>query len=185
MAGGAKANERDEAFRSNIEQCLATQGGLMPFSLGVGGGQLTPALIEAFRCTEQFGAPGWFDRDVTLGRTIFGTPLTAYFVFCRQGWQQPLALWGKCQEDGGSVDQKLPYIFENIQRCRIPACLLLAGKGILDREPVLEYVRHKSSSPGSNIRRVFYTIDEFRNWCSDGMPELPPVPAHGLFAVTP
>lgn len=182
MAGGSLANRRSEAFLADIEFALEKQGGLMPYPLQPSRSDPL-GFINAAHHVAFMNQPGWFCRSVSLGKkTIYGSKLTADFVFCHRNWARtPVALWGKCQGSSGSVDHKLPYLFENVERSPVPAVLVLSGIGLAHSDRVVDYARSKAKMPGSNVLRIFFTIDELRDWCVGGLVELPPA-SDGLFS---
>jgi hypothetical protein len=72
-----------------------------------------------------------FTRQAHMGASVYGTPMRVDFylpdVFPHRGG---LVIESKWQAAQGSVDEKLPYLVENIRHClRCPAIIVIDGDG--------------------------------------------------------
>jgi hypothetical protein len=106
------------------------------------------------------GAGLRFDRQVTIGCSIFGTALRADFVIHNlPEFPRGLAVESKWQDIGGSVDEKFPYLLINIrERYPIPTLVVVHGGGC--RPGAVEWLR---SGCDSKLIGVF-GLEEFLSW---------------------
>jgi hypothetical protein len=102
-----------------------------------------------------------FERQLVIGRTIYGTDYRADFVV-RNLFEYPqgLVLESKWQSTGGSVDEKFPYLLENIRHaCPFPAMVIVHGQGC--RAGALEWLRARCCR--EHLVAVF-TLEELMIW---------------------
>lgn len=92
---------------------------------------------------------------------IYGTTIKADFYIPKlAGFPDGLAIESKWQDVGGSADEKLPYLVENILFCYpCPTIIVIDGGGF--REGAIVWLRTKVD--GAQLRAV-YTLAEFVSW---------------------
>lgn len=102
-----------------------------------------------------------FDRQVVLGRTIYDTDLRVDFVLLNlQAFPAGLVLESKWQDVGGSVDEKFPYLVENIKRqYPLPTIVVVHGGGC--RDGAVRWLRERCD--GQRFIAV-YGLEEFISW---------------------
>ena len=72
-----------------------------------------------------------FERQRRIGRGIYGTMLRADFYLPKApGLESGLIIESKWQDASGTVDEKLPYLVENIFTCYpCPVLIVIDGEG--------------------------------------------------------
>jgi hypothetical protein len=102
-----------------------------------------------------------YDRQVTIGRTIYDTDLRVDFVLLNlDAFPKGLVVESKWQDVGGSVDEKFPYLVENIQqRSPLPTIVVVHGGGC--REGAVRWLRNHCD--GQRLIAV-YGLEEFISW---------------------
>ena len=70
-------------------------------------------------------------RQYPIGLSIYGTKIRCDFkLWCPVKWPQGLCIETKWQQTPGSVDEKFPYLVENIRYCyKCPVIILADGGG--------------------------------------------------------
>src|SRR5689334_14978289 len=90
-------------------------------------GKSAESMIDALLCRL-----GYTPRtQVTIGLGIYGTPIQVDFMLDRApGFPEGLIIESKWQGVGGSVDEKYPYLVQNIHFCYpCPVVILADGDG--------------------------------------------------------
>jgi len=102
-----------------------------------------------------------FDEQVTLGRTIYDTKLRVDFVARNlTAFPAGLILESKWQDISGSVDEKFPYLVENIRHCfPHPAIVIVHGGGC--RVGALAWLR--AQVDGERLIKVC-NLEELTSW---------------------
>lgn len=103
------------------------------------------------------------ERQKVVCTGIYGTEIRADFVIgpCRQ-FPNGLIVESKWQDATGSVDEKFPYLVENIRtRYPAPCIVVLDGNGY--RPGAADWMRRQVD--GRKLIGVF-TFTEFRVWCN-------------------
>lgn len=99
-----------------------------------------------------------FVRQQPIGNSIYCHPLRADFYLPRE----ELIIECKWQEVGGSADEKLPYLVENIRHCYpYPTILVLGGKGW--KPGAIEWVKQQVDN--TSLVNVL-SVEEFMRWCN-------------------
>jgi len=105
-------------------------------------------------------------RQYPVGFGIYGTPLQADFYLADvRGFVAGLIIESKWQESSGSVDEKWPYLVENIRHCYpAPTIIVLHGGGF--RPGAERWLRTQVDS-----HRLFAVLrlEEFMKWCSHNL----------------
>lgn len=105
------------------------------------------------------------ERQKTIGPGIYstGNPLkTDIYIEQAPGYPDGLFIESKWQQSGGSVDEKFPYLVENI-RLHYPAPTIIVYGGDGARPPALEWLKRQVD--GSRLVAVF-TLGEFLKWAN-------------------
>jgi hypothetical protein len=102
-----------------------------------------------------------FERQCVLGETIYGTNLRVDFVLRNiVAFPRGIAVESKWQDVGGSIDEKFPFLVENIYRqYPLPAMVVVHGGGC--RPGALAWLRMHCD--GQQLVGV-YTLEEFISW---------------------
>lgn len=105
-------------------------------------------------------------RQRTVGIGIYGTPIQADFWIERApAFSTGLIIESKWQGSGGSVDEKYPYLVENIRYCYpCPVIILADGDGA--RPGAIRWLR--SQVDGTNLFAV-YSLKELVTWCNHNL----------------
>jgi len=104
-----------------------------------------------------------YTKQFPIGTSIYGTQQYADFLlFHPQKHVKCLVLESKWQQIGGSVDEKFPYLVQNIKRYPYPTILLLDGGGY--KRDAEAWIR---SQLGGNFLHVF-SMKEFNIWANKG-----------------
>lgn len=101
------------------------------------------------------------ERQYPIGVGIYGTALKADFLVTGiEAFSAGLAIESKWQEIGGSVDEKYPYLVENVRRCYpCPAIVVYGGGGA--KAGAIEWLRRQAD--GAKLYAVF-SFEEFLTW---------------------
>lgn len=103
------------------------------------------------------------ERQKVIGKSVYGSELKVDFYIARcEAFPAGLIIESKWQESSGSVDEKYPYLVENIRtRYPSPCIVILDGDGY--RSGAAEWMR--TQVDGTNLIGV-YTFTEFLTWCN-------------------
>lgn len=103
------------------------------------------------------------ERQKSIGQGIYGTMLRAdFFLEHIPDYPDGLIIESKWQETMGSVDEKLPYLVENIRICYpCPAIIVVGGGGM--RSLALAWLKRQAD--GYRLVAVF-TLEEFLTWAN-------------------
>jgi len=103
-------------------------------------------------------------RQYPIGQSIFDTALYADFYLSNApGFDAGLAIESKWQQVGGSAEEKLCYLVENIRHVYpCPAIIVIDGGGF--RPGAVRWVRAQVGQ--GNLHAVF-TIAEFLTWLNN------------------
>lgn len=101
-------------------------------------------------------------RQRVIGTGIYGTPIQVDILIERApNFPNGLIIESKWQGASGSVDEKYPYLVENIRHCYpCPVIILADGDGA--RPGAIRWL--KSQIDGTNILAVF-SLKELMLWC--------------------
>lgn len=104
------------------------------------------------------------DRQVKIGeRSIYDSEIIVdIMVYPGGNLPDGLIIESKWQETGGSVDEKYPYLVENIKACYpMPCIIILDGNGY--KRGAGTWLR--SQVDGKKLLHVF-SFAEFLSWCN-------------------
>jgi hypothetical protein len=104
-----------------------------------------------------------FDYQVVVGRTIYGTELRVDFILRNlAAFPSGLIVESKWQDVGGSVDEKFPYLWENIRhQYPMPAIVIVHGGGC--RDGAMRWLRARCDE--ERLVAV-YALEEFISWAN-------------------
>jgi len=118
------------------------------------GEDMIAAILTVFGCA--------FDRQIVVGRTLYGRRWRVDFVLRNvREYPNGLILESKSQKRRGSVDEKFPYVLENIRRGSLPAIVVAHGRGIRDAADWL-----RGHCDPQHLVAVF-DLEEFVSWLRD------------------
>lgn len=100
-----------------------------------------------------------------IGKGIYGTDIKVDFVvYHHDKHPEPFIIECKWQQVAGSVDEKFPYLVENIKLHPIDTILLLDGGGY--KAGAESWVRNQVDQQ-NRLRKVL-NMQEFQRWVNDG-----------------
>ncbi|MGL4524772.1 MAG: PD-(D/E)XK nuclease superfamily protein [Spirochaetia bacterium] len=71
-----------------------------------------------------------YTTQALVGKTIYHTDRRCDFlIFHPQKWAQKLIIECKWQQSNGSVDEKFPFLVENIRLLKVPSLIIVDGGG--------------------------------------------------------
>lgn len=151
MQGGTQANYTGTVLEKFIADRLTERG----YAL------LHAKKFEQGRYLEQ----PIYARRFNIGPNLYGSPLFCDFILYHvDKWPTGLIIESKWQQSTGSVDEKFPFLVENIkQRYPSQTIVLLDGNGY--RKGAEKWLREQSGS--GNLIHVF-TMSEFQKWVNQG-----------------
>jgi site-specific DNA-adenine methylase len=104
-----------------------------------------------------------YTKQFPIGKSIYGTQqLCDFLLFHPVKHTQCLVIESKWQQSGGSVDEKFPYLVENIKLYAYPTILLLDGDGY--KKEAEAWIRRQV---GGNFLQVL-NMKEFNIWVNKG-----------------
>lgn len=103
------------------------------------------------------------NKQYMVGIGIYGLPIYADILIERApGFPNGLIIESKWQGSKGSVDEKYPYLIENIRAC-YPCPVIVVADGDGARPGAIRWL--KSQIDGTNLYAVF-TVKELISWCN-------------------
>lgn len=101
-----------------------------------------------------------FEREYLIGKSIYGHPLRVdIFVRDVPGFSNGLIIESKWQASSGSVDEKFPYLVENVKhQYPCPTVIVLSGGGYRNGA-----ARWLQQQVGGNLENVM-DLEEFIKW---------------------
>lgn len=103
-----------------------------------------------------------FSRQWRIGKSIFHTDLIADFHIPQMPHIGELAIESKWQQVGGSAEEKLCYLVENIRHCYpCPVIVVIDGGGF--RTGAIQWLRAQADH--KQLFAVFSLV-EFLTWCN-------------------
>lgn len=148
MEQGTRANKTGVALEGYIRYILTSKG-------------YTPIDKKRFKSGIILGQP-IFTQHFPIGKSIYDTNLICDFIlFHPTKHPKCLVIESKWQESKGSVDEKYPYIVENIKgQYPYETVVLLDGLGY--KAGADKWLRSKK---GGNLIEVF-NMTEFQKWAN-------------------
>jgi hypothetical protein len=110
--------------------------------------------------------PKRYDKEVYIGAGIYDTDIYVdFFIIGIKGFDAGLIIECKWQQEGGSVDEKYPYLNLNIEKYYpAPTIVILAGKGM--RAKASNWFQ-KQVNNNSNLIAVYASLDDFLVWANN------------------
>jgi hypothetical protein len=120
--------------------------------------------LESLRTYSLF--PKRYDKEVYIGTGIYDTDIYVdFFIIGIKRFDAGLIIECKWQQEGGSVDEKYPYLNLNIEQCYpAPTMVVLAGKGM--RQKASDWFQ-KQVSKNPNLVAVYPSLDDFLVWANN------------------
>jgi hypothetical protein len=120
--------------------------------------------LESLRTYALF--PKRYDKEVYIGTGIYDTDIYVdFFIIGIKGFEAGLIIECKWQQEGGSVDEKYPYLNLNIEQYYpAPTIVILAGKGM--RSKASEWFQ-KQVNKNPNLVAVYPSLDDFLVWVNN------------------
>ena len=105
-------------------------------------------------------------RQAHIGESIYGHPMACDFLIKGlEEYPKGLIIESKWQASGGSVDEKFPYLVENImKRFPCPAIIILAGGGA--KAGAVKWLR--AQVDGQKLVGVM-TLEGFMTWAMNNL----------------
>lgn len=121
-----------------------------------------------------------FERQAVIGYTIYHRKHHVDF-FVRNLLEFPagLVIESKWQASDGSIDEKFPYVFENIQHSRVPTIVVVHGGGC--HPGAMQWLRERID--GKLLVAVF-GLEQFMSWIQR-TPKAPSISSLPLMSVEP
>ena len=149
MSSGKKANKTGISLESFVERALVTSDYKKIIKNKVNTIHEASSLIGRFYITQ---APA----DLT----IYNTKRTSdFFVINNDIFSDGLIIECKWQQVAGSVDEKYPFLFENIKKTGVPTIILLDGGGY--KPGAKEWLMSKVKEPDNPLLHV-WNMQEFQ-----------------------
>lgn len=109
-----------------------------------------------------------YAKQLPVGKTVYeSTRQCDFFVVNHAKFKNDLIIECRWQQVGGSVDEKLPYLYFNILKTSVPTIVLIDGGGC--RATALKWLKDQVN-PKSALIAVF-TMVEFQTAINDGLLE--------------
>ena len=107
----------------------------------------------------------YYMKQVQLGKTIYNTNRKADFVvFHPKLFPNSLIIECKWQQTPGSVDEKYPFLIENIEKARLTTIILIDGDGY--KPGALEWLRKQEKK--IDCLQGVWNMKEFQSEINNG-----------------
>lgn len=160
MTQGARANKSGQVLETTVEGTLRGHG-YFQLSLDTSKQEqlqylLTPTLL-----------PKRYARNVYIGSGIYKNDLYAdFFIIGVPAFASGLIIECKWQEDRGSVDEKFPYLNQNIKDCYpVPSLVVIGGEGM--RQGAIDWFKEQTKF-NPNLLEV-YKLERFIAWANKNL----------------
>lgn len=112
--------------------------------------------------------PKRYDKEVYVGTGIYDTDIYVdFFIMGIKGFDTGLIIECKWQQEGGSVDEKYPYLNLNIEQYYpAPTIVILAGKGM--RSKASNWFQQQVNN-NHNLIAVYASLDDFIVWANNSL----------------
>lgn len=159
-AGGTSANKQGKVLESTILPCLQRHG------------------FKIERYSKWIKKPEAFGDEVVLTnvpyQTIYGHRGFTEFLLISKSKGMKLRIECKWQQSGGSVDEKLPYLYLNcIQSIPENDIIIIVGGGGMKKGAIqwlkdaVEKKLYQILDPSAPTKQVrVFTIDDFLSWAN-------------------
>jgi len=102
-----------------------------------------------------------FAKGPKIGKTLYGTTWRPDYLCCTPVHSR-LLIECKWQQSNGSVDEKYPYLVQNILLTKIPTIIVIDGGGM--KEGAVDWLR---SQIDDKILLGVYSMSEFQRMVND------------------
>lgn len=118
-SSGAKANKTGNQLESMVQQTLNNRGYTQ-----------VPASEFSRVQTDLYPRSPMYTSQALIGKTVYGSDRKCDFlVYHPEKFPKNLVIECKWQQSAGSVDEKFPFLVENIRLLRIPTIIVVDGGG--------------------------------------------------------
>lgn len=84
-----------------------------------------------------------FTKQIIIGESIYNTKRTADFlIYHPQKHKKPIVIEVKWQQSKGSVDEKFPFLIENIKKNKYKTIIIIDGNGY--KKSALNWLKEKN-----------------------------------------
>jgi hypothetical protein len=150
MAKSNLANKTGGNLESFVDNVIRTQGYR----------QVDDSELENYIVNEK---PGYYARQVRLGKGIYGTGIQADFMLYYETSKPPLIIECKWQQSGGTADEKLPFLVANVRdKYPYPTCVVIDGLGF--RPGAIAWLKQQKDSKIVAVLQM----QEFQTWVNKG-----------------
>ena len=105
-------------------------------------------------------------RHLPVGRTIYDNPRKSdLYIVNRQLFPEDLIIECKWQQTSGSVDEKYPFLVQNIKKTQIPTIILIDGNGY--KPGALKWLKSQVNQDNNSLVAV-WSIADFKKNISEG-----------------
>ncbi len=166
---GDAANRNGKAFENAIAGILSRYG-LMDVTSQMEDVSFGSATVLIQELCKGWFIPiaGVFSRQTLLCVSIFEKETREDLLLYKPGWPTPLAIASKNQNGSGSCDEKLEYLFNNVnERFPCPCVILLAGKGWIPgvRSRANEWIQRSRG----RVAQILWSLDDMEQWACNGL----------------
>ena len=154
MTDGSKANKTGKALERFVETTLQDLGYTHQYN------------SRKIQNEENETKTRYYMKQVKLGKTIYDTNRKADFiVFHPELFPDSLIIECKWQQTPGSVDEKYPFLIENIKQARLPTIILIDGGGY--KPGALEWLIQQEKK--IDCLQGVWDMKEFRKRLNNGL----------------
>lgn len=114
---------------------------------------------KKFIATSKASAQCFYTKQFNIGKTIYDTSRKCDFIiYCPKNHPNFLVIECKWQQSKGSVDEKYPYLIENIKISPYRTIILVDGKGY--KPKALEWLKKQTNDKLIGV----FSMMEFQLW---------------------
>lgn len=152
MSQGSKANTNGSSLENMVYQYLENKGYQYVKDMKIDDQKI--GLIKKLM----------YSKHYKIGNSIYNRPLyTDVIIYHPEKYPKFLAIEIKWQQSGGSVDEKYPYLVQNIkERFPCDALIILDGGGY--KPGALEWLKNQTDMKLVNV----FNLNEFIRWGNNG-----------------
>ncbi len=110
-----------------------------------------------------FDMDKWYIKQYRVGKTIYGTiHKIDYYLYNKLKYPNKLLIEAKWQADGGSVDEKYPYLVMTLKQYSAQSIIVIDGGGY--KPLALVWLKNQIDTKLIGV----FSISEFMNWVNNG-----------------
>jgi len=105
----------------------------------------------------------WYIKQYIVGKTLYGTSHKIdYYLYNKLKYPNKLLIEAKWQADGGSVDEKYPYLVMTLKQYSAQSIIVIDGGGY--KPLALVWLKNQIDTKLIGV----FSISEFMNWVNNG-----------------